>query len=289
MKAVTIGNFDGVHKGHKALLARVKRNQAPTVVTFFPHPSAIVKPTATPLLTTLPQKLALLKEENVDVLTLDFTKTLSELSAESFLTFLKEKTAFECLVLGSGARMGHKREAGLTEIASLCKKLHFEMEAVDPLVEDGLPISSSRIRSLIAAGHLQEAAALLGRPYRIAGQVQKGAGLGRVLGFRTLNLPLTGLVTPPFGVYFVHALIQGVTYRGVANIGVSPTVKPLSLPLLEVHLLECEADFYDQEVQITFLRFLREEKHFSSFSSLQTQIDTDVREAQAFFHSTLTP
>jgi len=276
--ALTIGNFDGVHLGHQALCARLKEEgKRQVIVTFANHPSTVLKDTPTPTLTTHFHKLQILKKIGItEVVTLPFTEALSLLSAQEFLLFLQKQTSFDVLILGQEARLGHKREAGEEEITALGNELGFTTSYIPPVYHESTPISSTRVRSLVAKGDLSSASLLLGRDYSLLSPVQRGEGKGKLLGFKTLNFSLEGLQHPPWGVYVVSVCYNGTSYRGVANLGVAPTLKLSSPPLMEVHLLDFAQEIYGAFVEVTFHRHLREERKFPSLEALKNQIEQDI-------------
>lgn len=281
--ALTIGNFDGVHLGHQALLKKLKeRGKKTAVVTFSNHPSTILKQKPVKLISTLSHKLHLL--QNIDFLIVkEFTTELSQLSAEDFLLQVQKEIPFSKLILGQPSRLGHKREAGHQEIDHLALKLGFAFEPISLLDEDGQICSSTRIRNLIALGELKQVETLLGRPYSIFSQVQLGEGKGRLLGFRTLNVAVNSLSLPPLGVYTASIKHKNRFYKGIANLGFAPTLKTLEEPLLEVHLLDCEEILIEEEIEVVFHHFLRQEMKFSSPEALKNQIKLDIQLATSKF------
>lgn len=276
--ALSIGNFDGVHLGHQALLKRLKASAPYSVVfTFSNHPAEVLHGASIKRLTSVEHRLALLQKLGIDeVILTTFTHDFAAQSAESFLTALKQQIPFSHLILGHDARIGHDRKRDLQE---LCGPLAFSLEYLPPITYQGQVVSSSAIRKAILAGDLDQASALLGRPYSIVATVQPGQGKGREIGFRTANLPVEGLALPPYGVYSVVALLGNDRMPAIANLGCAPTLHAARPPCLEIHLINQTRDLYGQQLEIIFQKFIRPEKHFTDISALQAQIQQDISAA----------
>lgn len=284
---LTIGNFDGVHLGHQAILQHIlslakKEKTSAAVITFANHPTEVLRPTSpTPLLCTTEHKLKLLGEMKIDhVVLLQFTKEFSEQTAESFLTKVQRHLPFKILVLGNDAHLGKEREGDPSTVAALSKKLGFEVEYYPEFSKDGKRITSTLVRSSLQKGNLAEASSFLARPYSIYSSVLRGSGKGALLGYPTANIAVGKLCLPPFGVYAVTLRDKEKTYPGVANLGKAPTVHQDRLPILEVHLFEQSIDLYDKTVDVHFHGFIRPEKRFESLDALKSQIATDVATAK---------
>ncbi|HWA37010.1 MAG TPA: bifunctional riboflavin kinase/FAD synthetase [Burkholderiales bacterium] len=282
--AVTIGNFDGVHRGHRALLDRVNARAreldiGSCVLTFEPHPREFfAADAAPPRLTRLRDKLELLAAAGVGrVHVARFGARLASLSAGEFIdTILVRGLQARALVVGRDFRFGKGRggDVGALRGAGL------EVEAL-PDVVDGERISSSGVRAALQAGDLRRAERLLGHPYVISGRVVRGAGLGRQLGCPTANIPLPRKPALA-GIFVVHVEGHG---RGVASLGLRPTVNPLPTPLLEVHLLDVERDLYGRRLKVRFLAKLRDEQKYDDLEALKSAISTDVRNARHYFEN----
>lgn len=282
---LTIGNFDGVHLGHRFVLSKLKEyadqyHSPSVVITFENHPSEILRPDyVTPLICTLPHRIHLLEKEQIDYLyLLKFSKTFSEQTAAQFLTNLRKKLPFSHLILGHDATLGKERKGNREEIKKLAKTLNFEVEYLDQWKQDENTISSSQIRKAIQKGDLETAKHLLGRPYSILSTVIKSSGLGKKLGYPTANLDLSGLCLPPYGVYGVQVSYKENTYNGIANLGLAPTTRTDAKPQLEVHLFDFDQQLYGEEIEVTLHQYLRPELKFSSLSELQTQIAQDIQQ-----------
>lgn len=281
--ALTVGTFDGVHRGHQAILRRVReQGETAVCVTYSNHPSTVLSPhTAVPLLSTSRHKAQLIAATGMDILfLLPFTAAFASQEASDFLQQLHTAIPFQFFVLGYDALFGKDRKGTPELVNAMAKQLHFEVEYLPPLLADGRPISSRRAREAIAAGRLSDAEELLGRKVSFYSTVHQGSGKGRRIGFPTANLDITGICTPPFGVYAVTLHLEGQVLSGVANLGVAPTLQEGRLPMLEVHLFDLSVDLYEREVEVVLHAFLRPERRFSHAEALRHQIQDDVREAK---------
>ena len=288
----TLGNFDGVHLGHQALLKYLINRATPKkntlVFSFTNHPSQIFSPTTpTPLLTNTKQKIQHLENLGIDTLLhVKFSLLFSQQTAREFIKEFHKSIGFDLLLLGFDARVG-KRRSGTPELLSvIAKELGFTLHYFPEFLFEDHSISSSKIRALIENGNLKKANTLLSRPFSIQGKVIPGEQTGRTMGSPTLNLSLKEYPIPPFGVYAITSIIKGVKQVGVANIGLSPTLKNLSSPILEVHFLQQTSTTYDDEIEISLLHFFRYEIHFKTKELLQKQIQKDISKAKTFFSLT---
>ncbi|MBW2096978.1 MAG: bifunctional riboflavin kinase/FAD synthetase [Deltaproteobacteria bacterium] len=290
---LTIGNFDGVHRGHLALFERVKiRARAiggvSVVMTFQPHPLKIMKPEkAPPLITPTQQKLALIAQSGIHtILCLQFDETFAAISAEDFVQdILVEKIGVKELVVGYDYTFGHNRTGNIELLRVMGKNLGFQVHVVQPVLMGKRVVSSTSIRELIRAGELAKAKKLLGRDYQICGTVVKGKNRGgRLLGFPTANLEVVDELTPKEGVYAVKVLIDDHIYNGVTNIGHNPTFGqgPLSI---ETHILDYSGNLLGQTIRVNFIERLRVEKTYKSIEELARQIDLDVKVAREVLES----
>jgi riboflavin kinase / FMN adenylyltransferase len=276
--AVTIGNFDGVHLGHQALLKRLNEvSPRRVVLTFSNHPNEILHRSPISYLTTLPHRLALLEALGVsDVILIPFTEHLSKQTAEQFLTQLKEELPFSHLILGYDAVIGNDRQKDLSHLSH---QLSFTLEYLKPIQVNSTIVSSSEIRRSIQQGKLTETSLFLGRPYSIYATVQHGERKGGALGFHTANLPVSELALPPLGVYAAHVIHQGKTYQAVANLGHAPTLHHNRPITLEVHLLNTNQQLYGQAIEVCFCHFIRPEQCFANPDQLKAQITKDIDHA----------
>ncbi|MBA1191107.1 bifunctional riboflavin kinase/FAD synthetase [Pseudomonas entomophila] len=289
----TIGNFDGVHRGHQAILARLReRGQAmglPTcVVVFEPQPREYFAPdSAPPRLSRLRDKLALLAEAGIDrVLCLPFNRRLSQLDARQFVeTILVDGLGARHVEVGDDFRFGCDRAGDFDFLVKAGQRHGFSVEAAETIEQDGMRVSSTQVRKALAAGDFELAARLLGRPYQISGRVLHGQKLARQLGWPTANVQLKRRRIPLVGVYLTSAVIDGKAWPGVANIGVRPSVAGDGRPHLEIHLLDYAGDLYGRRLTVEFHHKLREEQRFASLEALKSAIDADVAAARAHWHA----
>ncbi|HET7197987.1 MAG TPA: bifunctional riboflavin kinase/FAD synthetase [Burkholderiales bacterium] len=285
--ALTIGNFDGVHRGHRALVERVVAKArdlglSSCVLTFEPHPREYLSPAQAPArLTRLRDKLELLAATGVArVHIVHFDERFAALPAERFVEeALVRALGVRWLLVGRDFRFGARRGGDFTLLQALGRRLGFDLEAMPDVPGEGERISSSAVREALARGEFARAERLLGHRYFISGRVAHGAKLGRDLGFPTANLVLRR--APPLsGIYVVEVEGYG---PGVASVGRRPTVNPVALPLLEVHLLERDEPLYGRRLRVTFLKKLRDEAKFDGLAPLRAAIARDAREAKEFF------
>lgn len=288
---VTVGTFDGVHRGHQDVLASmVERGRAldlPTVlVTFDPHPLEVVNPSAAPpLLTVGDEKLEVLAESGVDYLAvMPFTRELAALDAAAFVDqVLVGRFRVRHLMMGHDHAFGRNRAGNPDVLRALGVSRGFAVEVVAPVTAgSGRPISSTFLRRAVAGGDLASAAEGLGRPYSVGGRVVAGAGRGRGLGYPTLNVPVPSprKLLPPHGVYAVRVQTPLGAFDGMLNLGGRPTFGDAQL-LLEVHLFGASGDFYDRRVRIDFVARLRDTRRFDSVEALRRQLDDDAVAARA--------
>lgn len=292
--SVALGNFDGVHLGHAAVLnaAHGAQPRAPrAVLTFEPHPRAFFRPQDPPFRVTLAaERAAALAALGVEILyQLPFNAALAHLTAEAFIKeVLHEGIGAVNLACGADFAFGHRRGGDIALLADQAKALGIGLTIVPPVADAQGPISTSRIRRLLQDGYPERAAALLGRPHTIRGVVMHGDARGRTIGFPTANIPLGRHLEPARGVYAVSALIGGALVRGVANIGLRPTVGGTE-SRLEVHFFDFSADLYGQELAVALHHFIREEEKFESFEALKLQIQADATAARALLDAATPP
>ncbi|MDU7870562.1 MAG: bifunctional riboflavin kinase/FAD synthetase, partial [Pantoea sp.] len=288
---LTIGNFDGVHRGHQALMSRLceegrKRNLPVVVMVFEPQPLELFAGDKAPArLTRLREKLRYLAEAGVDkVLCVRFDRRFAALSAQSFISeLLVEKLDVKYLAVGDDFRFGAGRQGDFLLLQKAGAEYGFDVVSTETFCDGGKRISSTAVRQALAADDLALAQSLLGHPFSISGRVVHGDALGRTLGFPTANLPLRRSVSPVKGVYAVE--VHGLTPEpipGVANIGTRPTVKGLRQQL-EVHLLDINMNLYGRHIDVVLKQKLRNEQRFASLEALKEQIAKDVVTARQFF------
>ena len=296
--AVTIGNFDGVHLGHQAILERVRaygeqHQLAPTVMTFYPHPRAFFalragRPELVPTqISTLRDKVELLHHHGMKQIVLSrFNAQLAGMAPEDFIRqLLVEGLNTRWLLVGEDFRYGHKRAGDIDLLRRMGRQHGFEVEALSDVHDaSGRRISSSELRQALAQGDLERAKSLLGHAYRISGHVGHGQKIGRSIGYRTLNHLVPDMCALRNGVYIVRAHgLADTPLPGVASLGVRPTVTQLGRRVLETHLLDCDVDAYGKLSAIEFIRFLRDEEKFPDLPTLVAAIDDDARRARDHF------
>lgn len=285
---VTVGNFDGLHVGHREILrivterARARGGEA-AVYTFEPHPRKVLRADVPPkLLTTLEQKLELIASEGVDVTVVEpFDREFARQSAVEFVRdVLYARLRPEEVYVGYDFRFGHDREGSMRTLTEMGPHLGFAVTIVPEVTVGGRDVNSTRIRELLAEGHVEEAGSLLGRPYAVRGRVVAGDRRGRTLGFPTVNLAPENEVLPAVGVYAgrlrrLDAGAEEAALPAVVNVGRRPTVKPDDPVLAEAHVIDWSGDLYAQRVELAFLHHLREERRFPDLEALRLQIGRD--------------
>jgi riboflavin kinase/FMN adenylyltransferase len=290
--ALTIGNFDGVHRGHQAMLERTvatarARHLTACALTFEPHPREFFSPATAPArLTRLRDKLERMAAAGLDrVHVARFDARLAALPAERFVQHvLVDGLGAAWLLVGRDFRFGAKRGGDFALLERLCAGHGVGLEPMADVALDGERVSSSAVRSALAAGDLGAAARLLGRPFAMSGRVAHGEKLGRELGFPTANLVLRRR-PPVAGIFVVEARAEGESsaWPGVASVGRRPTVNPSALPLLEVHLLDFAGDLYRRHLQVRFLKKLRDERKYDDVPQLRAAIAQDAEAARRHF------
>jgi riboflavin kinase/FMN adenylyltransferase len=278
---LALGVFDGLHKGHQAVIQQAVRSAQSTgglsfVITFFPNPAEILTPdqAPSPLIATVNEKVMMLESMGVDgVFVIEFDEEFATVLAEDFIRVLC-RADVASISVGEDWRFGYRREGCTNLLRSLSVELGFAAKALPHVNWDGMRISSTRIRQAIHIGDFDAVKAMLGRDYFFSGIVVEGLKLGRILGFPTANLRLPEIQLPRDGVWVVE--VDGI-HRGVANLGCRPTVDGNEERLLEVHILDFEEDIYGKTLQIRFLHFLREIRKFDSLDALKAQIFRDVQ------------
>lgn len=288
--AVTIGMFDGVHRGHLAVLSTLAVHAATrqldrAVITFKTHPKAITLGHAPPSITSYEHRLALLERAGVDVvLGLEFDAALRATDAETFLRrYVIDALRGQSLVLGWDSKFGRDREGTVETVGPLAKDLGLELESVAPVSQHGRAVSSTAIREAIALGDLIAARDMLGRDPSLYGQVVHGSQRGRDLGFPTANLALDHELHPPAGVYAVRVLCDASWWPGVMNLGSRPTFDAGARLICEVHLLDYQGDLYGRWLEVGIYRRLRDEQRFASVDELRAAIAADVASARDLF------
>ena len=287
---ITVGTFDGVHRGHWAVLQEIRRRaresrRRSVLVTFHPHPLKIVRPDHAPsLLTTPAEKKEILAETGLDyAVFLSFNHILAAYSPRRFVEeILLGRLGVRELVIGYDHGFGKGRSGDVDTLQRIGDELGFAVDVVSPIRAGETPVSSTRIRKALMEGNVEEAREGLGRPYGVRGLVVRGDGRGRKLGFPTANLyvPVNGKLIPPPGVYAVRGCLKQGVFDGAIHVGPRPTFTG-SRPTIELHLLDFDEEIYGEEVRVEFIRHLRPVRPFASASALVEQLKYDVEAARA--------
>jgi riboflavin kinase/FMN adenylyltransferase len=289
---LTLGVFDGLHLGHQLIMSTVvERARAigsvPTVITFDPHPRAVLHPeSAPPLLQTFDQKIEAFGVLGIEqTIIVRFTRDFAQLEAEDFLRdVVRDRLQAVEVYLGRGFAFGRNREGNIELLRKVSEHLGFSADEVPEVRLRGQRISSSKIRGLLAEGKVNLARRMLGRPYGVEGRVVRGAERGRTLGFPTANLRPENRVIPRGGVYVTATLIEGAWRRSITNIGTRPTFENDSAqPSVETYVMNWTGDLYGDVVRVRFLHRLRNERKFASIDELKQQIERDRDRASEYF------
>src|SRR5215470_3885934 len=288
---LALGNFDGVHRGHRKILERVHRGAGEhgatsVVMTFDPHPPRIVRPDkAPPLLMTKSQKLEALDDAGLQgVAIVRFTPELSRWDPEMFVrTVLVEWLHVSEVWVGANFLFGHDRAGNFSMLRTLGARYGFKAEKIDPVRYKDFVVSSTRIRRLVGEGRLDEAGALLGHQYFLDGMVVRGDQRGRTIGFPTAKLCTENELIPPHGVYATTAIVDGVVRPSITNIGTRPTVDSSGRITVETHIFDFDRDLYGMQVRLAFVQRLRDERAFESLEGLKSQIAADCSRARVLF------
>ena len=287
---VTWGVFDGVHVGHRKVLGIVRdwaarAGSSSVLLTFDRHPAEVLTGRPVPLLSPLEERLRLLGGLGIDFcVVLGFTLEFSRKTAEEFVReIVAGKLRASGVVLGHDSRFGHDRGGDFESLGRLGTRLGLEVRRSDPEGAGGRPVSSTLIREALAAGRIEEASRLLGRPFSVSGTIVRGDRRGSGIGFPTANLELGEAVRPPKGVYVADARLDGTVRRAVANLGTRPTFRAGGPELLEVHILDLPpGDLYGKPLEVRFLSRLRDEMKFSGLEDLKMQIERDAEAARRY-------
>jgi len=290
--ALTIGNFDGVHIGHKAMLTRLieaasQRGMPSAVMTFEPQPQEFFAPDRAPArLTSLREKLELLDAEGIDIVYVcRFDYAMAQMPADRFVErIVYAALGTRWLQVGDDFRFGARRSGNFDLLASLASKYGYEIEKTGSIMLEGTRVSSTVVRACLDTGDLDGARRLLGRRYTISGRVERGDGVGSGLGYPTANVRLGRSKAPLSGIYVVE--VEGLEAQplpGVASLGVRPTVKRKGRAVLEAHLFDFDRDIYGRRVSVRFLAKLRDEEKFASVDELVAQMGRDAQQAREYF------
>ncbi len=289
----TVGTFDGVHRGHWAVLEEIGRraegsDRRSALITFHPHPLSVVRPDSAPqLLTTPDEKKEILAESSLDyAVFVPFTEALRQYSPRRFVEeILVGRIGVDELVIGYDHGFGRGRSGDVSTLVDIGAELGFKVDVVPPVDLDAAPISSTRIRTAVAAGDMGAAGDGLGRPYSLVGFVVRGDGRGRTLGFPTANLEVRdpSKLVPPPGIYAVWGVLRHGRVAGALHIGPRPTF-PGATPTIELHLMDYEGDLYGERIRVDFVEHLRPVLPFDSVTALVEQMKADVAQAREILH-----
>jgi riboflavin kinase/FMN adenylyltransferase len=288
---LALGNFDGLHRGHRKILDRLQRvaqerRATAVVMTFDPHPPRVVRPDkAPPLLMTKAQKLEGLAQAGVDgAAIVRFTHELSRWEPETFVrTVLVEWMRVSEVWVGANFLFGHDRSGNFSLLRTLGARYGFKAEKIDPVRYKDFVVSSTRVRRLVGEARVDEAAALLGHAYVIDGVVVRGEQRGRTIGFPTANLCTENELVPPHGVYATSAILDGIVMPSVTNIGTRPTVDASGRTSIETHIFDLDRNLYGATLRLAFVQRLRDERAFESLDLLKSQIAADCARARVLF------
>jgi len=288
---ITIGNFDGVHRGHQAIIKCMVReaqtkSKLVLVITFFPNPSDYFRQNNTSFYLSTPKE----KEEHLlelgvdDVITFRFDQEFANLTPEAFLRPLREKLGLDVLVVGHDFALGKNRIGTLPVIKTIGEELSFSVEIIPPVEIEREEISSTRIRQRLDAGDVRGAAEMLGRPYEIMGVVSYGSDRGSKIGLPTANMShWQQKKLPAVGVYATKVVLHGKIYQGITNVGYRPTFEQRDLPSIETHILDFDGNIYGENLKLQFIQRIRDEQKFSGVEEFLAQIERDKATARGIF------
>ncbi|MBQ9974737.1 MAG: riboflavin biosynthesis protein RibF [Oscillospiraceae bacterium] len=291
-RVIALGFFDGVHKGHGALLRRVTERAAqldavPAAFTFDAHPESVILGRATPLLSTPEDRRYLMTTLYGirDVLVAHYDRAMMQTPWEEFITrYLVAQYGAVHVVVGHDFRFGYRGEGTPDRLAQKCRQLGLGCDIIQPVVQDGITISSTYIRTLVAQGEMERACSFLGHPHTLTRTVIHGKGLGSKLGFPTVNLTVPdGVIVPAHGVYATRIFADGRGYAAVTNVGCRPTVDDGDALTVEGFLLDFTGDLYDRQLVVEFYRHLRPERKFESLQALHDEVMHNARQTRAYF------
>jgi riboflavin kinase/FMN adenylyltransferase len=293
---ISVGNFDGLHIGHqrilRAVVERARREEAiAAVITFDPHPMKVLRPETAPLLLmTMAQRLGGFEQMGLDaVLVMQFDDKLARLSADDFVRLVLVETVHaKAVLVGTNFRFGHKQTGNVDLLERIGKRDGFAVEIVHPAAVGGKAVSSTTIRRAVAEGNVEEAAALLGRPFALTGPVRAGEGRGSKTLFPTLNLAAVQEILPGNGVYATETVLEGKVHRSVTNVGTRPTFDGIGITV-ESHLFDYSGQVSPGALEVRFWKRLRAERKFDGPDALRAQIEMDIKSAKDYFQKRESP
>ncbi len=283
---LTIGNFDGVHLGHQEIFRRVKKKARDlggkaVVFTFEPHPLKVLRPdTCPPLITPYAKRIRLIQHFGMDaVVVAKFTREFAALEPEAFFEILRDTFSVKSIYIGYDFSFGKDRMGSVEKLRAFGERNGVDVNVVEPITLQGTPVSSTRIRQLVAEGDMKGAREFLGRYFFLSGEVAEGHKRGKEFGFPTANIATGHELLPPRGVYATFLFYQGKRYRAATNLGINPTFKNGNLTI-ESYILDFEGSLYGEEVSVSFVQKIRDEICFSTVGALARQIAADVKEVE---------
>ena len=287
--AISLGKFDGIHRGHELLLEELmhqkKKGLATVVFTFDIPPRKTICDEEQKVLTTNEEKMHMFATFGIDYLIeCPFTPEVMNMEAECFIEMLVKQLSVKCIVAGEDFCFGHNRRGNYKMLQEYAKKLSYEAVIFPKMKEEEREISSTYVREEIEKGNIELANKLLGYPYFISGTVKHGNQIGRTIGFPTINLiPAKQKLLPEYGVYITKVLIDGIVYHGITNVGKKPTIEGQNPVGIETHILDFNQDVYEQNVVVTFIKRIREERKFENLDALLEQMRKDANTARYYF------
>lgn len=287
--ALTVGVFDGIHLAHKILFKELlkigkEKNLLPFVLTFHPHPDHVLGKAETPLIQTLSQRIQRIKEAGVEnVVAIRFDKEFSELSAEDFVNFLLKRLRMKGILVGENFRFGKGMEGNVDFLKRIGEERNFDVFTIKILEVNRKRLSSSFIRNMLLEGDVEDVIPLLGRPYSISGKVIKGLGIGKRLGIPTANIQTENEILPE-GVFITKVCLRGKLLPSVTNIGRAPTLKGED-KYVETHIIGFNEDIFNEEIEVFFIKKIRDEKKFKNAEDLKKRITEDIEIAKKLFAS----
>lgn len=289
---LTIGKFDGLHMGHKKLLDEVmkqkkERGLATAIFTFNMPPNRLINHETAKVLTTNEEKHMIFEEIGTDFFVeCPFVEEIRNLEVEDFIKMMVEKLQVKCFVVGTDCHFAHNRSGDYHTLRAFADKYHYDVIVIEKKQYEGRDISSTFVREEIEAGNIEKANMLLGYPYFIQEVVVHGNAMGHTFGFPTINqVPPAEKLLPPRGVYAAKVIVDGVTYLGVTNIGVKPTIEGVNVCGVETNIFDFDQDIYGKSVRVQLLEFLRPEQKFADFNELIAQITRDAENAKRWAHT----
>ncbi|OON95571.1 MAG: riboflavin biosynthesis protein RibF [Candidatus Epulonipiscioides saccharophilum] len=288
--AIALGNFDGVHLGHQKLFEmamKEKGNLELMALSFYPHPTWVLNGVKKDIITSRQHKRALMEKLGVDIFVeYPFTLDLANMNAYDFFRkILIENLNAKMIIVGQDYKFGKARQAGIAELESMCKLYNIKLLVVEKLIWDKEKISSTQIRQYLLDGDIEKANKLLGYPYKLSGKIIKGNQIGRTIGFKTANiLTKHGIIYPKNGVYATKVKVYNKDFLAITNIGYNPTINDkIKIKMVETNIFDFDVEIYDENIEVSFFKFIRPEKKFESLADLKRQITSDKEKTQEYF------